>query len=329
MTMTRHHRFDTPGIAPRERFDYWRGWYSQAVDAPMQLDPIGPLPRDFRASAELLGIGEVDIVELRCGPALARWAREATEPADRLRLAIVAPAPDATGSWHGREIPLATGAVSLLGNTDGRWSAPDGLRAVQVNVPRAAVPVADTDVDLINDQSRIRHDPTFATLIRPALTGLAGRLDTLAGVNATELGGLWISLMNMFVRSVLGDDTNGTDSAEARRLLIRRYIRANLGDPRLSPATIADAVHVSRRTLYATLASGGEGVATAIRRERVERAHTMLADPSHTRSIGEIASTVGLPNQAHFSRVFRAHYGASPSEIRLSARDAAADGERP
>jgi hypothetical protein len=183
----------------------------------MQLDPVEPVLGDFRASAELLRIGDVDIVELRCAPALGRWAREATEPADRLRLAIVAPAPGATGSWHGREISLAGGAVSLLGHTDGLWRAPSGLRAIQVNVPRAAVPVTDKDIDRINDASRSRSDPAFAWLIRPMLLGLAGHLDTLAGVNGAELGGLWISLVNMLVRSLVGDDSPGADSAAARR----------------------------------------------------------------------------------------------------------------
>jgi transcriptional regulator GlxA family with amidase domain len=79
---------------------------------------------------------------------------------------------------------------------------------------------------------------------------------------------------------------------------------------------------VSRRTLYAALTPDGEGVAAAIRRQRLERAHAMLADSSQTQSITEIASTVGLPSAAHFSRIFRARYGVSPSEVRGAARGA-------
>ena len=143
MTSERYQGFDTPGIAPGERFEYWRSWYSLAVDAPMQLEPIERVPREFGASAEVLGVGEVDIVELRCGPAVGRWAREATEPSDRLRLALVAPTPGGTGGWHGRELSLARGATAVLGRTDGLWRAPNGMRAIQINVPRLAVPVTD------------------------------------------------------------------------------------------------------------------------------------------------------------------------------------------
>lgn len=316
MSATVYQRFHTPGVAPGERFEYWRSWYSRAVDAPMQLDPVERVPRAFDASAQVLGVGSIDIVELRCGPAIGRWTREATEPADRLRLALVAPTPGGTGGWHGRELSLARGAPAVLGRTDGLWRAPSGMRAIQINVPRPAVPVTDRDINTINDPNRLLRDPTFARLIRPALLGLAGHLKPLAQTHIPELDELWISLMNMLVRSLVGDDTNGTDTAKARRLQFQQHIAANLADPQLSPAKIADALHVSRRTLYAALSPAEEGVAAEIRRQRLERARAMLLDPSQTRSVAEIAAAVGLPNAAHFSRIFRARYGLSPRELR-------------
>ena len=319
MTGAQYQRFDTPETAPRDRFEYWRSWFSLAVDAPMRLDPVERLPRDFHASAEVLAVGAVDIIELGCGPAIGTWEPGALEPADRLRLALVAPTPDGTGRWHGRELSLARGVAAILGRTDGLWRAPGGMRAVQVNVPRPAVLITDKDIDRINDPRRLLPDPTFAALIRPSLLGLAGHLQTLARADVHELGGLWISLINMLVRSLTGQDTNGTDTTKARRLQLERYIHANLADPRLSPTTIADALHVSRRTLYATLSPDADGLASEIRRQRLERAHAMLQDPARTRSVADIAASVGLPNAAHFSRLFRAHYGHSPSDLRRPA----------
>jgi len=319
MTIPRHLRFDTPEIAAGDRFEYWRSWFSQAIDAPTALEPIENPPRAFQASAEVVGVGEVDIVELRCGPAIGSWSREEVEPSDRLRLALLAPARSATGRWHGRDVSLARGSVTLLGRTAGRWCAPNGFRAIQVNVPRPAVPVSDRDVDRINDPARMFRDPMFALLIRPSLLGVAGRLDTLARGDVQDLGDVWISLMNILVRSLVGDDTNGTDTAAARRLQLDRYIRAHLADPRLSPSTIAEALHMSPRTLYAALPPEHEGVAAEIRRQRLERARVMLLDSAEMRSIADIAATVGLPNSAHFSRLFRARYGHSPSELRRDA----------
>jgi AraC-like DNA-binding protein len=343
MTAAAYQRFDTPGIAAGERLppvsagagplpwgswpcsEFWRGWDSRDGVAPTRLDPVGRLA-EFRASAEVLGVGEVAMVDLRFGPVVGSWAREATEPLDRLGLVLVAPTPGATGFLHGREMSLVRGAVSLMGRTDGLWRAPSGLRVIHVNVPRPAVPVTDRDIDRINDPARLLRDPTFTWLVRPFMLGVAGHLDTLARADVSEFGGLWISLMNMLVRSLAGDGTNGVDTAQARRLQMRRHIQANLADPRLSPASVADALHVSRGTLYGALAPDDDGVAGEIRRQRLDRARSMLLDPSRTRSVAEIAGSVGLPNAAHFSRLFRARYGVNPSEVRSSP--AATDGGR-
>jgi AraC-like DNA-binding protein len=316
MTSGGYQRFDTPGIAAGDRFEYWRGWYSRAVDAPMQLEPVDTRPHVFDASAEVLAVGEIDIVEYRFGPAIGRWTREAIEPSDRLRLVMLASAPDATGCWHQREQSLADGTAILLGRTAGRWRAPHGLRGIQVNAPREAIPVTDAQLEAFNDQRRLRHNPAFARIVRPTLLGLAGHLNSLGGADLPELSCLWVSLLTMLTRSLAGEDTNATDCAQARLLQARRYIRANLADPVLSPTTIADALHVSRSTLYATLPSNADGITAEIRRQRLQRAHTILSNPSNSQPIADIAAAVGIPNAARFSRIFHHQYGLTPRELR-------------
>jgi AraC-like DNA-binding protein len=322
MTIGLYQRFDTPAIAPRDRFEYWRDSYSKAVDGRMLLEPIDRLPLEFDARAEVLSIGQLDIVQYRCGPAIGSWTLEATETHDRLRLALLPPMPGASGRLYCGEFSLANGAIALIGCSAGCWRAPAGWRGIQVNVPRATVAVSDAQLERINDQRRIRHDPTFAALICPTLLALAGRLDAFGGTDIAELEGLWISLLGMLVRSLLGDDTNGIDTAQARRAQARRHIRANLADPRLSPDQIADALHISRSTLYAALSGDSDGVAAEIRRQRLNRAHAILLDPTDTRPIADIAAAVGLPKQAQFSRSFRARYGLTPRELRATAHNA-------
>jgi AraC-like DNA-binding protein len=285
----------------------------------MRLDPVDKLPCDFDASAEVLSVGDVDIVELQCGPAEGSWARDAIVASGRLRVIQLAPVRDATASWHGRDVSLADGAAAILGPSDGRFRAPHGLRAIQVNVPRRAIPATNAEIDRINDPRLLRQDPVHAGLIRPTMLGLASHLGALSRSSVPELEDVWTSLITMLVRSLLGLDTNGRDVARARRLQAQQYIRANLGDPRLSPASVAAAIHVSRRTLYAAFPAEG-GVAAEIRRQRLLRAHQLLLRPGRASSISEIAAQVGLPNAAHFSRIFRAHYGVPPSDVRARRR---------
>ncbi len=316
MTTELYQRFETPGLAARDRFEYWRAWYSQAVDVPMRLEPLRRLPHDFNASAEVLALGEVDVVEYRFGAAIGSWTREAIVPTDRLRLVIVARAKDARGFWHGHELSLGKEAAGLLGGTEGGFRAPHGLRGIQVNVPRQAVAVTDAQLHRFNDQPRLYQDPIFVRLVRPVLLGLAGHLHSFADADQHELQGLWISLLNMLMRSLAGQDTNGTDTAQARWLQVRRYIRAHLGDPGLSPNSIADALHVSRSTLYAALPPDTDGIAGEIRRQRLQRAEMIFRDPANSQSIADIAASVGIPSAAQFSRMFHHHYGHTPRNLR-------------
>ena len=316
MTNVLYQRFDTPGLAARDRFEYWRDWCSQAVDVPMQLEPVRKLPYDFDARAEALTVGAVNFIEHRSGAVIGSWTRDATAAAERLRLMIVAPTPAGIGSCHGQQFSLAHGAAVLVGGSDGGWQTRDGLYGIQVNVPREAVPVSDAQLAVFNDQRRLRQDPTFTGLVRPALLGLTGHLQALARPDLFELEHLWISLMTMLTRSLAGHDTTGTDSAPARWLQVQRYIRANITNPRLSPTSIADALYISRSTLYASVPADTNGIAAEIHRQRLSRARSMLRDPTNTQPIAEIAASVGLPNAARFSRAFRDHYGLTPRQLR-------------
>ncbi|WP_432215246.1 helix-turn-helix domain-containing protein [Sphingomicrobium maritimum] len=76
--------------------------------------------------------------------------------------------------------------------------------------------------------------------------------------------------------------------------------------------------------LYRAFAGAG-GLASFVRRRRLEEAHRLLM--SHpARRISDIALEVGFWNFSHFSSAFKAAYGLKPSEVergRIQALDAA------
>jgi AraC-like DNA-binding protein len=60
-------------------------------------------------------------------------------------------------------------------------------------------------------------------------------------------------------------------------------------------------------------------VAGWIRQRRLERCRTDLADPLlRTMPVSAIAARRGLPDPAHFSRLFRGAYGQPPADYRRS-----------
>lgn len=96
-----------------------------------------------------------------------------------------------------------------------------------------------------------------------------------------------------------------------------RYIVERIDDPALTPEDVAAALRVSRRTLYAWFAQQGLAPFAFIQQKRLERCRQALADPAaNAQTITRIAFDHGFSDMAHFSRLFKAAYGASPRDYR-------------
>jgi AraC family transcriptional regulator, positive regulator of tynA and feaB len=104
----------------------------------------------------------------------------------------------------------------------------------------------------------------------------------------------------------------------AARAEIRRYVRTHLPDPMLGPASIARAYSMSVRALHALFEETDTSVAGLVRSERLARCMEDLQRPNGG-SVTEIAFRWGFCDAAHFSRVFKRAFDATPSEIRHSA----------
>jgi len=113
---------------------------------------------------------------------------------------------------------------------------------------------------------------------------------------------------------VLGSHQSHIKTAHLAR--IERYITAHLGDPLLSPETIAGACGISVRYLHKLFSDTGYSVSEWVRVRRLEAAHRELKQAPEGVHIGEIAYRCGFSDHARFSRLFRQHYGYAPSELR-------------
>ncbi|MCY1353471.1 Transcriptional activator NphR [compost metagenome] len=115
---------------------------------------------------------------------------------------------------------------------------------------------------------------------------------------------------------VLGSEGSNLSALHLTR--VEQYVRQNLGDPDLSPQSIASACGLSLRYLHKLFSSTPYTLGEWVRQQRLEAVHRQLRDPHCHQSIGELAFRWGFNDQAQFTRAFRQQFGCTAREVRAS-----------
>lgn len=141
-------------------------------------------------------------------------------------------------------------------------------------------------------------DPVGASILVPQVSSLAGSLLAYA-TSKMEIEDLPVLL---------------------RRERVLAFMQSNLADPGLDAQQIADACHMSRRSLYRLFDGSGVTIAGQLRNMRIEAAQRLLVDRKNA-SISSISRGVGYVGETHFYRTFRAVTGITPGEYRQQQRE--------
>lgn len=98
------------------------------------------------------------------------------------------------------------------------------------------------------------------------------------------------------------------------------FIEQHLGELDLTPDRIAASQNISTRTLHRLFEREGMTLGAWVRGRRLERCRADLGDPAHAGlSVSAIGARWGLWDAAHFSRLFKSTFGASPRAYRQEA----------
>ncbi|MEV4458526.1 helix-turn-helix domain-containing protein [Microbispora sp. NPDC049633] len=321
--------WSTRNLAVGDRFPYWYDTMSQAhLQAWLDTEH----PARFHASARVFDLGTVQLSlmshhTLRVNRT-AKLIRQSDPEIFQLHLLL-----GGAGGLRqaGRDATFRAGQFLTIDSSRPYqgWRGPDGdpAKSLVVQFPRAALGLRAGVV------GRLAAAP-FP--VRPGITGvLAGHLRHLADnagdltpPDARAVAAVTLDLIAAAYAGRLDADDALTPEARRQALLslIHDFIRRRLGDPDLTPETIAAAHQISVRHLYTLFAEQGLTVAAWIRRCRLEQCHRDLADPrQRALPIHSVAARWGFTDAANFSRAFRAAYGMSPRDH----RDLAAAGRAP
>lgn len=194
----------------------------------------------------------------------------------------------------------------------------DDFRMMVVMFPQTLL---DLPAETVGQLTAVRfaHGHGLTGMIAPFLEQMTNGIEKLSGPTGTRLAHNAIDLVSTMFANELGSIIEpGGHRALAGR--IRAYIEQNLGDPQLDPAAIAAAHYISTRHLHGIFREEGTTVSTWVRTRRLEHCRRDLADPVLAdRAIGAIAARWGFIDAAHFSRLFKATFGRSPSDVRAAA----------
>jgi AraC-like DNA-binding protein len=98
---------------------------------------------------------------------------------------------------------------------------------------------------------------------------------------------------------------------------LKNTILTQLSDPELSMSRVAAAIGISPRYASDLMADEQISFRSYVQTQRLERCKRDLSDPAHAaRHVGDIAFAWGFNDLAHFSRIFKQRFGASPREWR-------------
>ncbi|MEV7808095.1 helix-turn-helix domain-containing protein [Microbispora sp. NPDC088329] len=316
--------WSTRDLAVRDRFSYWDDTMSRTL-VPVRLTTDHPAR--FAGSAQAFDLGALQLSvmnhHLLQASRPAKLIHQSDPEVFQLHLILKG---RGRMTQAGRDVAFQAGQLLLIDSSRPLrgWRGAHGnpAKSLIVQFPRAALGLrSDVVGQLVAAEFPVRQGITG--VLAGHLKHLAENAEALTPRDEQAVAAVTLDL----IAAACADRVEATAllSPESRRQallsLIHDFIRQRLGDPDLTPETIAAAHQISVRHLYTLFREQGLTVAAWIRRCRLERCHRDLADPrQRSLPIQAVAARWGFTDASTFSRAFRAAYGISPREHRNSAQ---------
>jgi AraC-like DNA-binding protein len=315
--------FSTERLPARERFDAWVDLGARSL-TPMLVR--SDAEDDFRAAMRVLALGEVQVCVLAY-PSVrvhrtAKLIRRSDPEAYQVNLVLGG---DSGARQAGREASFGVGEFILYDTSrvfEGWRACTPGTETITVQIPRTLMPLPANRVDRLTAVPFSTDRGTGALFAR-WLLDITARASEFTPADGPTLSSVTVDLLAAVLATSM-DALLPESRRQVLRLQVHGFIEQRLADPALTPKAVAEAHHISVRQLQHLFATEGATPAAWIRHRRLERCRRDLANPHLRRlPVRGIAARWGFPDQAHFSRAFRAAYGVTPGDYRQAARESA------
>ncbi|MFG2503335.1 helix-turn-helix domain-containing protein [Streptomyces sp. NPDC048441] len=312
----------TESLPRATRFGWWHDTTAQSlIPTTMSSDRAD----DFPASATILDLGGIEVVSMAYPPLAVRRTSGLIRERDPHYLTMSLTVEGHMGIEHaGREASFGTGELLVYDSSRpfAGWaeSASGQVRHVVAQFPKVLLPLSSDQVHQVVGRP-MAGTTGFAALLSYFLLHVTENPHHYQEKDVARLRGILLDLIVGSCGHLLQDPKICSPEARRRGLLlhIRQFIECRLHDPALTPETVAVAHHISLRQLHRLFRDQDTTAAAWIRAQRLEHARSDLADSRHRLTpVHRIAERWGFTHHATFTRAFRAVYGMSPSEYRVT-----------
>jgi len=307
----------TDPLALRERAPAWREWMGRHFGG-LESDLYGDT--SFDGQLAVGHAGDVILTHLEANRHRVLRTASQVRASEEGYLKIIAPQHgSAAVEQQGRRTLVGAGGWTIYDTTERYMvSNPERTDHLIVMVPKTRLITAGLPIG----ELMARHVGGALGISRVTLETLRStwqELPNMSAASARGAGEMIMRLVHLSLHELAGQSTAHT-RREALRDRVRQTIAQQLRDPGLNVDRLAELLGCSKRHLHNAYAGSGETLADSILRQRLEACMRDLRAPElATRPVTEIALSWGFNNVSHFSRVFRAHAGLSPSEWRAGA----------
>ncbi|WP_328584650.1 helix-turn-helix domain-containing protein [Streptomyces sp. NBC_00370] len=289
---------------------------------PMEL--VSEAPKDFHATVRAVDLAAVNVVDLALSAADVLRTPKLIRRADpELYCAVMPLDGHLVVSQAGREAVLSAPDLALYDSSRpfrlrivaGAEQQPRLLRA---HIPRALLALPPAGVERLVARP-LSGRTGFGGVLAQFLTGATTDASGYRPTDLPRLGTLVQDLLTAVMAHHLDAEAEVMDESPQRMLMMRidRFVRQRLGDPELSPGTIAAAHHISVGYLHRLFLARDSTVAAWVRDQRLESARRDLTDPAlRGVPVHRIATRWGFKNHPTFTRAFRSAFGATPTDYR-------------
>jgi len=310
----------TASVAPRKRRAFWT---DMVCDVFVQLECDTPRDAEFNGSIRSERLSTLEISEVRSqAQRVMRTPRQIAKACEDYFLVSIQTEGRGAVRQDGREARLMPGDFALYDSTRPYELLFDGAFSQTVlMLPGAPLRHAMQHTEAIT-ASTVNGREGAGHLLLNMIDCLRRDAPALRPESAAAVADSVGHILVAGLRTLPAAQRAGASELTRYHLTrVKQHVQQHLADPELSVGSIAQAVGLSVAHVHRLLRKGEDGpLAHFIWGQRLEACKRRLADPAAAgRSVSEIAFGLGFSDAAHFSRAFRARFGASPRQWRERA----------